>query len=152
VVRALEVIRLTGRRFSEVRSSWSPERAKHGADPIFGLWRSSDDLQKYIDARVDRMFARGLVQEVEELRKRGLEQNRTAMQAIGYRQVMEHLHGLRSLAETVELVRQRTRQFAKRQMTWFRRQFDLQWIDVTGRSDTSVLVEDLLRPGRKLGL
>jgi tRNA dimethylallyltransferase len=76
------------------------------------------------------MFARGLVDETRELLKRGLEQNKTAMQAIGYRQVVEHLRGDRSLKETIELVKVRTRQFAKRQLTWFRRQLDPEWIEL----------------------
>jgi tRNA dimethylallyltransferase len=67
------------------------------------------------------MFQRGLVDETRRLLEQGLAENRTAMQAIGYRQVAEHLHGERSLAETIELIKIRTRQFAKRQMTWFRR-------------------------------
>jgi len=70
------------------------------------------------------------VDETRELLKRGLEQNKTAMQAIGYRQVVEHLRGDRSLKETIELVKVRTRQFAKRQLTWFRRQLDLEWIEL----------------------
>jgi tRNA dimethylallyltransferase len=60
----------------------------------------------------------------------GLEENRTAMQAIGYRQVVEYLRGDRSLEETRELVKRKTRQFAKRQMTWFRRQMRVTWLKV----------------------
>lgn len=152
VIRALEVIRLSGRRFPDTHSRWHAERVKHGAREFFGLWRSAGDLRVRIDERVDRMFAQGLIQEVAELRTHGLEENRTAMQAIGYRQVLEHLQGLRSVAETIELVKQRTRQFAKRQMTWFRRQVELEWIDVSGQSDTSIFVENLLGPSRKLEL
>jgi tRNA dimethylallyltransferase len=74
------------------------------------------------------MFSLGLVAETERLLKRGFEKNPTAMQAIGYRQVVEHLRGERALPETIELVKIRTRQFAKRQMTWFRRQMNLNWI------------------------
>ena len=76
------------------------------------------------------MFRRGLVDETRELLKRGLEQNQTAMQAIGYRQVVEHLRGERSLAETVEQVKIRTRQFAKRQLTWFRRHGNCVWLEL----------------------
>ena len=60
----------------------------------------------------------------------GLEQNKTAMQAIGYRQLVEHLHGERDLAETIELVKSRTRQFAKRQLTWFRRHGNMEWMEL----------------------
>ena len=86
------------------------------------MQRETSDLQARIDARVERMFQRGLVAEVAGLLQEGLAGNRTALQALGYRQVVEHLRGERSLAETFELVKVRTRQFAKRQMTWFRRQ------------------------------
>ena len=75
------------------------------------------------------MFKRGLVDEVKKLLPLGLAENRTAMQAIGYRQVVEHLRGERSLPETIELVKIRTRQFAKRQMTWFRRHAQAKWIN-----------------------
>ena len=75
------------------------------------------------------MFERGLVAETADLLKRGLGENRTAMQALGYRQVVEHLRGARPLPETVELVKIRTRQFAKRQMTWFKRQLRPEWIE-----------------------
>jgi tRNA dimethylallyltransferase len=87
-------------------------------------------LHARINIRVDEMFRRGLVDETRGLLQRGLEQNQTAMQAIGYRQVVEHLRGERSLAETVEQVKIRTRQFAKRQLTWFRRQLDAEWIEL----------------------
>ena len=83
-----------------------------------------------INARVYDIFSVGLVSETEQLLKHGLEQNKTAMQAIGYRQVVEHLRGERALAETIELVKSRTRQFAKRQLTWFRRQLDAEWIEL----------------------
>jgi tRNA dimethylallyltransferase len=141
VIRAVEVIRLTGKPFSEQRANWnvlpasSPEDLKSEIparcrNHVFCFTRSSDDLHARINVRVDAMFARGLVDETSELLNRGLEQNKTAMQAIGYRQVVEHLHGERSLTETVELVKIRTRQFAKRQLTWFRAQKNLEWIEL----------------------
>jgi tRNA dimethylallyltransferase len=130
VIRALEVIRQTGKPFSAQRARWP--RASFLLSPsfsicLFGLTRRSDDLRLRIEARVDEMFRRGLVAETEQLLQRGLAHNKTAMQAIGYRQVVEYLRGARSLAETIQLVKGRTRQFAKRQMTWFRRQADLEW-------------------------
>jgi tRNA dimethylallyltransferase len=131
VIRALEVIRLTGRPFSQQRANWSqPSTLNPEPSILFGLQRSSADLHARINARVDEMFARGLVEETRELLKRGLEQNKTAMQAIGYRQVVEHLRGERSLADTVELIKTKTRQLAKRQMTWFHRQLEVQWLSV----------------------
>jgi tRNA dimethylallyltransferase len=129
VIRAIEVIRLSGKPFSQQRSDWKTENLKLNTENFFCLTRPAAELQGRIDVRVDEMFRRGLVAETEELLKRGLAQNKTAMQALGYRQVVEHLRGERSLPETIELVKIRTRQFAKRQMTWFRRQLNLRWMD-----------------------
>jgi tRNA dimethylallyltransferase len=128
VIRAVEVIRLTGRPFSGQRARWSAGRAGSRSERCFGLSRRTEDLRARIEARVDEMFRRGLVDETARLLQRGLAENRTARQALGYRQVIDHLQGGRSLAETVKLVKSRTWQFARRQMTWFRRQLHLEWI------------------------
>ena len=90
------------------------------------------------------MFARGLVEETRRLLEQGLAQNKTAMQAIGYRQVVEHLRGERSLPKTIELVKIKTRQFAKRQMTWFRRQLNLRWIDLSPEENSQAISEKLI--------
>jgi tRNA dimethylallyltransferase len=134
VRRALEVIRLTGKPYSQQRATWSqspPARSATGAILFIGLTRSSADLQQRINIRVEKMFEHRLVSETEELLKHGLAENRTAMQALGYRQVVEHLRGMRSLPETIELVKIRTRQFAKRQMTWFKKYGPPNWINLT---------------------
>ncbi|MGA2029306.1 MAG: tRNA (adenosine(37)-N6)-dimethylallyltransferase MiaA [Verrucomicrobiota bacterium] len=130
VIRAVEVIRLTGKKFSDQRAEWKVQRDVPAKNNFYCFTRQSADMHARINARVDAMFARGLVDETRELLQHGLEQNKTAMQAIGYRQVVEHLHGERPLAETIELVKSRTRQFAKRQLTWFRRQLDPEWIEL----------------------
>ena len=131
VIRAVEVIRLTGKKYSEQRAEWKQEaRSKEQGARFFSLNRQPADLHARINIRVVEMFRRGLVEETRELLKHRLEQNQTAMQAIGYRQVVEHLRGERPLAETIELVKIRTRQFAKRQLTWFRRQLDPKWIEL----------------------
>lgn len=125
VIRALEVIRVSGKPFSEQRAEWKEIEAR-----IVGLDMEREALHERIERRVDEMFRLGLVEETRELLGRGLRENRTASQALGYKQVIEHLDGVRSLAETVELVKLRTRQFAKRQLTWFRRQLPVQWLRV----------------------
>jgi tRNA dimethylallyltransferase len=150
VIRAVEVIRLTGKPFSDQRAAWRSATANlRPSTPFFGLARSVSDLRKRIDARVDTMFQRGLVEETRQLLNRGLAENRTALQALGYRQVAEQLRGDRSLAESVELVKIRTRQFAKRQMTWFRKQAGLDWIQIMPNESSEALLERLLaRAGR----
>jgi tRNA dimethylallyltransferase len=149
VIRAVEVIRLTGKPFSEQRAEWksevhSPQSTVQGQRPeFFCLARATDDLHQRLNVRVDTMFQRGLVDETRELLKHGLAENKTAMQAIGYRQVVEHLRGERSLAETIELVKIRTRQFAKRQLTWFRAQKNLEWIELKPDESAEWAVERL---------
>jgi tRNA dimethylallyltransferase len=142
VIRALEVIRTSGRRYSEQRSDWKTGGPR-------GHWvalaRERSDLNRRIDERVESMFAAGLVEETKELLKAGLEQNRTAIQAIGYRQVVEHLRGERDLRTTIELIKQKTRQYAKRQMTWFRRQLELQWIELEPETAPNQIAERIIR-------
>ncbi len=116
IVRALEVIRLTGKPFSEQRAEWQNTVPAN----FFLIDRERDDLRTRIEARVDGMFAAGLVEETCSLRA-ALEDNRVAQQALGYRQVIGHLRGEQDLPDTIALVKSRTWQFAKRQMTWFRR-------------------------------
>lgn len=129
VIRAVEVLRLTGRSFSQQRSCWEFET--EGQAVFFaGLERESQELKRRIDVRVDEMFAQGLEDETKRLLERGLDCNRAAMQAIGYRQVVDYLRSGSSREETIGLIKQRTRQYAKRQMTWFRRQARVQWFPV----------------------
>jgi tRNA dimethylallyltransferase len=133
VVRAVEVIRLTGKKFSAQRAEWKSGQSKVQSPKskvIFGFTRAAEDLHKRINVRVDEMFRRGLVAETEALLQHGLAENKFAMQAIGYRQVVEHLRGEHSLAAAIELVKIRTRQFAKRQLTWFRRHGNCEWIEL----------------------
>jgi tRNA dimethylallyltransferase len=146
VVRAMEVIRLTGRPFSEQRADWMhASRITHHDQASFGITRNADQLHTRIDARVDEMFRRGLVEETQRLLEQGLAQNPTAMQAIGYRQVVEHLRGERALPETVQLVKTRTRQYAKRQLTWFRKYAPLEWIELEAESRTDGVVERIAK-------
>jgi tRNA dimethylallyltransferase len=141
VIRAVEVIRLTGRKFSEQRAEWKTPAALPIEKNSYCFTRPPADLHARINARVDAMFARGLVEETSALLERGLDLNPTALQAIGYRQVAEYLRGEHSLEETVELVKIRTRQFAKRQLTWFRRHGNMKWIELK----TGEPLEDIVK-------
>ena len=140
VVRAIEVIRLTGQPFSAQRADWDAE----SHPDLWVLRREPEDLRSRVNQRVDVMFDQGLVAETETLLGIGLRHNQTAMQAIGYRQVVEHLEGERSLPETVELVKSRTRQFARRQMTWFRNQMSPRWIDAAADESVDSIADRFL--------
>jgi tRNA dimethylallyltransferase len=153
VIRALEVIRLTGRPFSEQRAPWDRRLPSAGRRCLLlGLQRAAGDLRRRVDGRVQEMFRRGLVAETQRLLQEGLGQNPAAMQALGYRQVAEYLGGRRSLEDTVELVKIRTRQFAKRQMTWFRRQMQLRWIELEGDPGTEGVVEQVAGVWQRQGV
>ena len=145
VVRAVEVIRLTGKTFSKQRAIWNDATVTaEDATGLFAVTRTAADLHSRINTRVDAMFNHGLVEETRQLLTRGLEKNPTAMQAIGYRQVVEHLRGERGLDETIQLVKARTRQFAKRQLTWFRHKLAVEWIELDAGTRTDQVVERIL--------
>ncbi len=140
LVRALEICRLTGRRASGPRRAWGRERS-----PLMhGLERDRAELYARCDARVEAMFRAGLVDEVRSLLSRGLGDNTTARQALGYKEVMAHLRGEASLADTVALVKSRTRQFAKRQLTWFRHQARVEWVRLGPDESAETIAEQLL--------
>ena len=144
VVRAIEVIRLTGKPFSQQRSAWQTSASPASERPEFYYFsRSPAALHRRIETRVDQMFQRGLVEETRCLLPLGLDQNLTAAQALGYRQVIEHLRGERALSETIELVKVRTRQFAKRQITWFKKQPRVKRLDLQPDESLAVVAARL---------
>jgi tRNA dimethylallyltransferase len=140
IVRAIEAIRLTGKPYSQQRAAWTDI-----PQTIFAFDADRADLHSKINARVDRMFKAGLIDETKHLLQHGLRENRTASQALGYKQVIDHLDGNVSLAETIELVKIRTRQFAKRQLTWFRRQLPCEWVSINASDSPASLAEMLLQ-------
>lgn len=118
LVRALEVFEVTGKPLSTQQKQWSNEQRS----TMILLERDRAELYARIEQRVDWMFDNGLIEETQRLLAQGLAQNSVARVAAGYKETMEHLHGARDLAQTKHLVKQRTRQLAKRQLTWFRHQ------------------------------
>ena len=125
LVRALEVFLQTGKSIRDFQT----QSITGGL--VIGLKRDREDLYRRIERRIDEQITAGWVDEVRQLMAHGLEQNKTAMQAAGYRELVAHLRGELALPEAVALIKTRTRQLARRQMTWFRREPDLIWIDVT---------------------
>lgn len=97
---------------------------------MFGLSRDRAELYRRIEARVDRMFAEGLLEEVAGLRAVGVRREHQSMQALGYREAMACLEGEYSRERAMYLVKRNTRRFAKRQMTWFRRDSRIEWLDM----------------------
>jgi len=146
LVRALEVFHETGKPISELQKEWSTAPPRHTAAPMICLNRTREDLHARIGRRIDEQIAAGWVEEVRRLLPLGLEKNPSAMQAAGYRELVAHIRGELSLDNAVALIKTRTRQLAKRQLTWFRREPDLQWVEIgrEGRpSETAMRVRDI---------
>ena len=128
ILRALEVYRETGETISEHdrKSRETPDR--YDALYIGLSFRDRQDLRDRIDRRVDAMVAQGLLDEVRRLLDSGLPRDATALQAIGFNQFLAVADGTATEAEAVEEVKLRSRQYAKRQLTWLRRNPDIHWI------------------------
>ena len=124
IVRALEVIEMTGSFTSRL-----PE-PEYALEPVrqFGLGVPNDVLDRRIAARVDIMWQAGFVEEVESLVQRGLRRGVTASRALGYRQVLAYLDGECSLKQAREATIVATRQFARKQAGWFRRDHRIMWL------------------------
>ena len=128
IVRALEVHRLTGEPISRLQQQWDKPSRRYDAVMI-GVRRDREDVNRRINARVKRMLERGLREEVAALLAEPGGLSRQAAQALGYAEMIAHLRGRCTLEEAVERIKINTRQFAKRQRTWFRRFRDVRWID-----------------------
>lgn len=126
MVRALEVYALTGKPISELWQKRKGIGEKYEIK-IFGLNKDRQALYNAIDARVEKMFRQGLVKEVKRLLKKKL--SRTAIQAIGISEINGYLEGNYSLSDAKELIKKNTRHYAKRQLTWFRKDRRIYWIE-----------------------
>jgi tRNA dimethylallyltransferase len=142
-MRALEVYFQTGNRLSQIQPNRAEPPEFAGRIQIFALNPPREVLYQKINERAEMHFARGLVEEVEGLRAAGVRDETNALGAHGYRRVCEYLRGERTLASAVEQTKQDVRNYAKRQMTWFRRETDARWIE--GFGDEAKTREELWR-------
>ncbi|MDR1640888.1 MAG: tRNA (adenosine(37)-N6)-dimethylallyltransferase MiaA [Clostridiales bacterium] len=129
VIRALEYYDLTGNKISEHNKAQSAKAPIEGAKLLL-LSMPREVLHNRIDARVDRMFEQGLVEEVQGLLRKGYGKGLRSMLALGYKETIAYLEGAMSKEDCIALIKQSTRQFSKRQYTWFRHKTDGLWIDV----------------------
>jgi tRNA dimethylallyltransferase len=128
IIRALEVYRMTGNPISQQRSSHGFSGDYYCALKL-GLTVERRELYERIDRRVERMMGDGLVDEVQTLLERGFSPQLKALRSIGYRHICAYLSGEYSLAEGVRLIQRDTRRYAKRQMTWFRNDKEINWVE-----------------------
>ena len=144
VIRALEYYNQTGQPISEHNTV-----QKNNSSPYnfayFVLNDKRELLYERINKRVDTMFENGLIQEVKELLNSGCNKDMVSMQGIGYKEVVEYLEGKLSLDETKELIKKNTRHFAKRQLTWFRREKEVNMININEFNyDKQLILENIL--------
>lgn len=127
VIRALEFFHQTGQKISEHNERERQRRSPYNFR-YFVLNDERSRLYERINRRVDKMIEDGLVEEVQELQKRGLKKGMVSMQGLGYKEILEYLDGFCTLEEAVYKIKRDTRHFAKRQITWFKREKDVIWI------------------------
>lgn len=139
VIRALEVGELTGRRFSD-----QPQPEPLFSTLVIGLTTDRAVLYDRINARVDAMMQAGLLAEVEQLLKT-VPADAQAMQAIGYKELVPYLHGQAELANCVALIKQHSRHFAKRQLTYFRNQMPTHWFDLVAHPEDKNAIVTLVQ-------
>ena len=151
VIRAIEYRRLTGRSISEANKEQQETDSPHNF-AYFVLTLPREELYARIDRRVDEMFAEGLVEEVMRLRESGLDSGSTALQAIGYKEVIDALDGRCTMDEARTAVKLGTRHYAKRQLTWFRREKDVIWLDKSRFESDEEILREMLRILREKGI
>lgn len=127
VIRALEVYHVTGQTIDDF--STDLQKTKDYDYVLIGLTRNRKRLYVRINKRVDMMMEQGLIDEVKNLKEMGLNESNTSMQGIGYKEVVPYLNGLYDKETMISLIKQNSRRYAKRQMTWFRRYEDIHWFD-----------------------
>ena len=128
VIRALEFYKLTGQKISEHNEK---ERAKESPYEFCYFVLNNDRKLLYdrIDLRIDKMLEEGLLEEVTSLKNKGYTKDMVSMQGLGYKEILDYLNGECSLEEAIYILKRDTRHFAKRQLTWFRRERDVIWVD-----------------------
>ncbi|MGF7185940.1 tRNA dimethylallyltransferase [Desulfitispora alkaliphila] len=143
IVRALEYFRTTGEPIS------LSQDAKYSDNCIFdvtmiGLTMDRDKLYQRINARVDEMISSGLIEETKANLEKSYGSDTIPMGGIGYSQIIDYLHGKHSLDEAIRLIKRDTRRFAKRQLTWFRRDKRIKWIEVDKYPNFEAVVDEII--------
>ena len=143
IIRAIEVYRITGKPVSVLQEQYKLAKKSYQFK-IMCLAREKEDIYRRINERVETMFDKGLVDEVRSLldNPRGL--SKQAKQALGYKEVIQYLDGGFTLDDAKEMVKQSTRRFAKRQMTWFRSFPDIQWLEADEHEGSGPISDEII--------
>lgn len=147
IIRALEVYELTGAPISELQREHAFRDRPFDAS-IYCLNPPREKLYMWVEERVDLMMEDGLLDEVRGLRERGYGRELTSMKALGYRELMAHLEGETTLEEAVGLIKRNTRRYAKRQLTWFRGEEGVKWLEYSHTDELPDFAERMAKECR----
>lgn len=152
VIRAIEYFRQTGEKISLHNEA---ERQKESPYNFLYYVVNTDRplLYERIDRRVDQMMEHGLVDEVKMLKAMGCHRGQTSMQGLGYKEILDYLDGACTLEEAVYILKRDTRHFAKRQLTWFKRERDVRWLNLPEyHNDSSLVLERIIEDCAMVGI
>ncbi|OGU55023.1 MAG: tRNA (adenosine(37)-N6)-dimethylallyltransferase MiaA [Ignavibacteria bacterium RBG_13_36_8] len=142
VMRALEVYHISGEPISELQKKH--KRELNVSFLQFGLLWERKVLYKNIDARVDQMIRSGLLGELENILQRGNARNLNALNTVGYKELISYFDREITLEKAIELIKRNTRRYAKRQLTWFRKDKRIKWFEVENYNDLGKIVENVI--------
>ena len=143
IIRAIEMYKTSGITMSEQIEITKKTKNKYDVD-FFVLNTKRETLYERINRRVDKMIEKGLLKEVDFLLNKGISENTTAMQAIGYKEILLYKKGILTLDEAIEKIKMESRRYAKRQLTWFRRNEEATWIDTSLFNDNAQLISEFI--------
>lgn len=143
VIRALEIYEVTGKTMSEYNKDFRKPAEDYNLVMI-GLNMDRAKLYERINLRVDIMIENGLVEEVESILDKGYSKDLVSMQGIGYKEIIMYLENTITLERSIELIKQKSRNYAKRQLTWFRRDSRIKWIDLDDYSDRESISKEIV--------
>jgi tRNA dimethylallyltransferase len=145
VIRALEVFHTTGEPIWKHHQNQSVQKEKQYSFKQFGLNWDRKILYENIDKRVDEMIENGFVDEVKNILEMGYDKNNNSLNTVGYKEIIQHLDGEITFERVIELMKRNTRHYAKRQMTWFRKDKRIQWFDIQNESDLESIPQKIFK-------
>jgi tRNA dimethylallyltransferase len=145
VMRALEVFHTSGQPIWKHHQKQSSSKEKKYSFKQFGVNWERKILYENINKRVDEMIEQGFVDEVKNILDKGYDRNLNALNTVGYKEIIQHLQGEISLDRAIELIKRNTRHYAKRQLTWFRKDKRIQWFDVKVPSDLNFIADEIVQ-------
>jgi len=151
VIRAVEFYELTGQRISEHNAEQREKESIYNS-AYFVLNCEREKLYQRIDLRVDKMLENGLVDEVKSLVASGCSKDTLSMKALGYKEIIDYLDGITDYETAVNILKRDTRHFAKRQLTWFRREREVIWLERESFTDENAILDFMLEELKKRGI